>query len=151
MKVGCNTDLSAYNAVITFRATPKGKSRGELVAIEFVPADFRLMTDEEARSASVIIYQQQQPPPPTTPPPTEAQEPPTQPTTRLPPPPPKVVDVRMPGEASTGSITETHQNPKLSCRTSDPANQLTKPRILAQRRQIRIVFKAGFVFISQRG
>jgi len=62
MKVGCNTDLSAYNAVITFRATTKGKSRGDMVAVEFVPADFRFMTDEEVRSGSVIIYQQ--PPPP---------------------------------------------------------------------------------------
>lgn len=63
MNVGCSTDLSALNAVITFRPMPSGKTRGEMAAIEFVPVDFRLMSEEEARHSPVIIYQQPPPPP----------------------------------------------------------------------------------------
>jgi len=72
-QVGCDANLSAFNVLITYRAmtVPKSTARGELVAIEFVPAGFRLMTDEEMRSATLVIYDQPdtdgQPPPARTP------------------------------------------------------------------------------------
>lgn len=59
-EVGCDADLAAFNALLTYKtpAAAKGTARGELVAIEFVPADFRLMTEEEMRGGSYIIYEQ---------------------------------------------------------------------------------------------
>jgi tetratricopeptide (TPR) repeat protein len=44
-QVGCDEDLSKLNAVITYRpdGNPKGGSRGVLVSIEFVPADFQFL------------------------------------------------------------------------------------------------------------
>jgi len=59
-QVGCDENIAAYHAVITYRATPaaKGSIRGELTAIEFVPADFRLMTDEEMASGSYVVYEE---------------------------------------------------------------------------------------------
>lgn len=58
--VGCDKDISALNALVTYRAskTVTGATRGELVAIEFVPANFRLMTGEEMQNASVTVYEQ---------------------------------------------------------------------------------------------
>ncbi len=47
-QVGCEGGIASINSVITYR--PVGatvRSRGELVALEFVPADFRLLTEEE--------------------------------------------------------------------------------------------------------
>ena len=43
--VGCDSDLSAFNTVITFlpKASTKPVSKGELRAIEFVPKDFRFI------------------------------------------------------------------------------------------------------------
>ncbi len=63
-EVGCDADLSAFNALLTYKTatTPKNTSRGELIAIEFIPADFRLMTEEELRGGSYIIYEQNGPP-----------------------------------------------------------------------------------------
>lgn len=63
-EVGCDADLSAFNALLTYKTptTPKGTARGELIAIEFVPADFRLMTEDEMRGGSYIIYDQNGPP-----------------------------------------------------------------------------------------
>ena len=63
-EVGCDAELSAFNALLTYRTqpSPKGTARGELVAIEFVPADFRLLTEEEMRTGSYIIYEQNGPP-----------------------------------------------------------------------------------------
>jgi len=60
LQVGCDADISAVDAVILFRPAtgPKAKARGEMIAIEFVPADFRLMTDEEVHNSTVVIYQQ---------------------------------------------------------------------------------------------
>ncbi len=59
IQVGCSTDLASFDAVITFRpaATPRGKLRGDLVAVEFVPSNFRLMNPEEMRGETVMIYQ----------------------------------------------------------------------------------------------
>ena len=44
-QVGCDSNLSKYNAVITFAPKPSTKpvAKGELVAIEFVPQDFRFI------------------------------------------------------------------------------------------------------------
>ncbi len=44
-QVGCDSNLSTYNAVITFmpKASTKPVVKGELVAIEFVPKDFRFI------------------------------------------------------------------------------------------------------------
>lgn len=45
VQVSCTADLSIANAVLTYRpaATPKPPLRGELIAIEFVPENFRLI------------------------------------------------------------------------------------------------------------
>jgi hypothetical protein len=58
IRVGCDSDLSPFDAVITYRPTKNlgSRVRGELVAIEFVPAGFRLMTKEEMLGDTVIIY-----------------------------------------------------------------------------------------------
>ena len=59
LEIGCDAKVSAFNAVITYRQNPaaKGPIRGELLAIEFVPDDFRILTDEEmAKPATRIIY-----------------------------------------------------------------------------------------------
>ncbi len=61
-EVGCDADLSAFNALLTYKNTQKGTVRGELIAIEFIPADFRLLTEEEMRGGSYIIYDQNGPP-----------------------------------------------------------------------------------------
>jgi tetratricopeptide (TPR) repeat protein len=44
-QVGCNSDLSNSLVVISYRpsATTTGRSRGELVAVEFVPSNFKLV------------------------------------------------------------------------------------------------------------
>lgn len=49
-QVGCNADLAAYSAVISFKPLPgeKGKSKGEVTAIEFVPNYFRIIEDAGA-------------------------------------------------------------------------------------------------------
>lgn len=56
-QVSCNANLAAYNAVLTYKIQPDAKaaSRGELLAIDFVPDSFRFidlatappLTDEE--------------------------------------------------------------------------------------------------------
>ncbi len=45
IKFGCDEDIRSLNAVLTYRpsASTKGPSRGELVAVEFVSADFRFL------------------------------------------------------------------------------------------------------------
>ena len=48
LQVGCDEDLSSQMSVLVFRTGDgKGRSRGELVSIEFVPPTFRFMTAEE--------------------------------------------------------------------------------------------------------
>ena len=44
-QVGCDSNLSAYNTVITFlpKSSTKPVTKGELLAIEFVPKDFRFI------------------------------------------------------------------------------------------------------------
>jgi tetratricopeptide (TPR) repeat protein len=46
--VGCDLNLSAYKAVITYK--PRGPAGGEIVAIEFVPDRFRILSAEEMRT-----------------------------------------------------------------------------------------------------
>ncbi len=48
-QIACNANLSKYTAVLTYQThkAPKLNSLGELVAIDFVPADFRLLTEVE--------------------------------------------------------------------------------------------------------
>ncbi|MFT3745030.1 MAG: tetratricopeptide repeat protein [Pyrinomonadaceae bacterium] len=60
-QIGCEADVSAFSALVTYRGVAGSKAaiRGELVAIEFIPADFRFMTDEEMRTATLIIYEQE--------------------------------------------------------------------------------------------
>ena len=60
-QIGCDADVSSFTALVTYKGVPNSKQgvRGELVAIEFIPADFRFMTDEEMRTATLIIYDQE--------------------------------------------------------------------------------------------
>lgn len=52
--VGCDADLSDSNAVLTYKpaAGKVSKVRGELIAIDFVPDDFRLMDADELTAAN---------------------------------------------------------------------------------------------------
>jgi tetratricopeptide (TPR) repeat protein len=58
VSVGCDANLASFTALITFKSMPgiKGAPRGELIALEFVPSDFRFMTEEEMRTATLVIY-----------------------------------------------------------------------------------------------
>ena len=47
IQIGCDSDLTAFNALITFRSAGSKPNAKELVALEFVPADFRLMSFDE--------------------------------------------------------------------------------------------------------
>jgi cytochrome c-type biogenesis protein CcmH/NrfG len=58
LSVGCGTNVAEHTVVITYRPGPKGPVRGEVIALEFVPDNFRFMTDEEMEDGSVLIYQQ---------------------------------------------------------------------------------------------
>jgi tetratricopeptide (TPR) repeat protein len=53
--VGCDADISAIRAVITYKER-EGKSniRGDVAAIEFVPKDFRLMGEDELNKSIAI-------------------------------------------------------------------------------------------------
>jgi hypothetical protein len=47
--IGCDQDVSAFNAVVTFSPAAGSKPglRGELQSVEFVPDNFRYVTDKE--------------------------------------------------------------------------------------------------------
>ena len=47
VSVGCEEDISALNAVVTYKPAATGIVRGDLVSLEFVPTNFRMMTGEE--------------------------------------------------------------------------------------------------------
>ncbi len=66
-QVGCNSNLSSSLALISYRPTAaeKSTSRGELIAVEFVPANFRLI--DLAAEAPPPTYEVEE----TGPPPTE--------------------------------------------------------------------------------
>ena len=60
LQVGCDANIASLNSVITYRAAAaSAKSRGELIALEFVPSDFRILTEEEAKQlqAEVNAYE----------------------------------------------------------------------------------------------
>ncbi len=61
-EVGCDANLASFNAVITYKAAAASKPgpRGELIAVDFVPANFRMMTGEEMGDESVVIYDEPQ-------------------------------------------------------------------------------------------
>ncbi|MGB7203403.1 MAG: tetratricopeptide repeat protein [Pyrinomonadaceae bacterium] len=76
ISVGCDAKLADFTAVLTYKNVSSAKSgvRGELVAVDFVPTDFRFLTAEEMKGATYIVYEQssegQRPP-------GDAQRPPT--------------------------------------------------------------------------
>jgi hypothetical protein len=49
INVGCEENIAALNALITFKpaAGQAGVSRGELQSVEFVPENFRFVTEKE--------------------------------------------------------------------------------------------------------
>lgn len=58
ISLGCGADLSALKSVLTYRPAAGAASgvRGELIAIDFVPADFRFLTVEEIDGATFTVY-----------------------------------------------------------------------------------------------
>ena len=73
-QIGCEENVSGFNAVITFKPKTEAKSasRGELVAVEFVPKDFRfvdatpprlLRRSKGDRDGSVVTGTLMEPPP----------------------------------------------------------------------------------------
>ena len=57
-EVGCDSDLSKANTVLTYRPStaPKSDSRGDLIAIEFVPDNFRFIDlDNEPKSPTFVV------------------------------------------------------------------------------------------------
>ena len=55
-EVGCDANVSAFNAVITYRPGTKAPSRGGLVAIEFVPENFRFVDlDKEQKNPTFVV------------------------------------------------------------------------------------------------
>lgn len=54
-QIGCNSSLSVYNAVLTFKpSTTKSTYEGELIAIDFVPANFRFMKESDVPEITAI-------------------------------------------------------------------------------------------------
>ena len=55
-EIGCNANVAAFKAVLSYRpkTVAKNPSRGEMVSIEFVPADFRFM-DTSVDTAAVVV------------------------------------------------------------------------------------------------
>ena len=49
VQIGCDANLAAFNALVTFKPASAATGRDELVAVEFVPNDFRLMTAGELK------------------------------------------------------------------------------------------------------
>ena len=60
LAVGCDINFSRLTALLTYRAaaSQKSVSRGELVSIEFVPADFRVMTEAEMHAAQIVVEEE---------------------------------------------------------------------------------------------
>ncbi len=63
-QVGCDANVAAFSALVTYKpvADAKSTAKGELVAVEFVPADFRIMTEDEMKAATLIVYDLPTPP-----------------------------------------------------------------------------------------
>ena len=64
-QVGCDENISAVNAVLTYkpRFEAKNNLRGDLVAVDFVPNNFRFMDVEKYQAESDEKYASSQPPP----------------------------------------------------------------------------------------
>ena len=56
LQIGCGEDISALTAVITYkdRTVPKMPWRGDLLGLEFIPKDFRIMSEQELAAPTVI-------------------------------------------------------------------------------------------------
>lgn len=56
VQMKCNANLSAYNSVLTFKPStaPKAANAGELIAIDFVPANFRFMKESDVPSIAAL-------------------------------------------------------------------------------------------------
>ena len=65
VEVGCTANLSNFVAVITYReiVAQNNGPRGELVALEFVPNDFRLIDLKEEPDAPTYLVEETGPPP----------------------------------------------------------------------------------------
>ncbi len=63
MDFGCDAQVKDYLSVLTYRPNTdaKAKSRGNLVAIAFVPKFFRLKTEEELKQAREVIIVEEEP------------------------------------------------------------------------------------------
>lgn len=63
MDFGCDAAVSNYRTVLTYRpaADAKANTRGNLLAIAFVPKYFRLKTDEEMKQAREIVLVEEEP------------------------------------------------------------------------------------------
>jgi tetratricopeptide (TPR) repeat protein len=55
-EMGCGADFAALNAVITYRAAVNsgGSAKGELIAVEFVPKNFRIMDAGEQAGIPIL-------------------------------------------------------------------------------------------------
>ncbi|MGI8638921.1 MAG: tetratricopeptide repeat protein [Pyrinomonadaceae bacterium] len=65
-QIGCEANIAAINSVLTYKPQTAGKniSRGELVAVDFVPKNFRFMEASELQNDTETTYSEEQPPPP---------------------------------------------------------------------------------------
>ena len=61
-QVGCGINISAVNAVLTYKpqTDPKNTSRGELIAIDFVPKDFSFMEVGENQDETETVDNQEE-------------------------------------------------------------------------------------------
>ena len=57
-ELGCDANVSRFRALISYKelVPPKLGVRGEIVAIEFVPSNFRVMTGKEMRDATLVVW-----------------------------------------------------------------------------------------------
>jgi|CXWL01.1.fsa_nt_gi Tfp pilus assembly protein PilF len=57
-EMGCDADLKAFTVLLTYKVAtaPKSPIRGELIAVEFVPSNFRLMSEAEMQAAVPASY-----------------------------------------------------------------------------------------------
>ncbi|MEK7723006.1 MAG: tetratricopeptide repeat protein [Acidobacteriota bacterium] len=55
-QIACNANLAAFNSVVTYKVStaPKQTYAGELIAIDFVPANFRFMKESDAQTVALI-------------------------------------------------------------------------------------------------
>ncbi|MDQ6785952.1 MAG: tetratricopeptide repeat protein [Acidobacteriota bacterium] len=68
-QIGCDANIADFNTVLTYKpqnGDAKNASRGELIAVDFVPKNFRFMTAEDAPTETKTTYAEELPssPPP---------------------------------------------------------------------------------------